>query len=219
MSGHATSRRHAFTLLEVIVATMIVAMLSLTLYRFLAAHLTAVRTTTELRDEREALESVSRLLAAQLSGLPARGRAMLEGRSYRFRGLHNDEITWRCSPGPGLLTTAASGEYRVTLTVQPVNAKSAETELGLRRRPIDPIENSQVALDRGGGDQNYNWVPLIRPISALEIGYFDSQLNSWLEAWTDPDRYPDLVRIRLWKRPNDAPVEAVLPVPAAKLQQ
>jgi type II secretory pathway pseudopilin PulG len=209
----------AFTLLEVIIATMIVAMLALTLYRFLASNLAAIRISTELTDEREAVQAVVRLLQAQLNDLPAKEPAALSGQPYKFRNLSNDEITWRCGAGPGLMTAAASGEFRVTLTVQPVDEKSSETELGLRRQPIDPKDQAiATELKRGGGDKKYNWLPLVRPMAALEIRYFDARINAWTDAWTDPSRRPELVRVRLWKRADDEPVEAVLAVPSARLQ-
>ena len=215
---HQKTRR-AFTLLEVIIATMIIAMLALTLYRFLASNLAAIRISTELADEREAVQAVVRLLHAQLNDLPPRQPAALSGQPYKFHNLSNDEITWRCGAGPGLMTTAAAGEFLVTLTVQPVNEKSSETELGLRRQPSDPNDQTIAKdLKRGGGDKKYNWLPLVRPMAAMEVRYFDARLNNWVEAWNDPNHRPELVRVRLWKRADDAPVEAVLPVPSSRIQ-
>lgn len=211
--------RRAFTLLEVIVATMIIGMITLTLHRFLSANLRAISFSTELTAEREALQSVVRLLETQLHDLPANEPEALKGQALKFRGLSNDEITWRCTAGAGLFTGAASGEWRVTLTVQPVSEKAAETELGLRRQPIDPkvpLESGTPA--RGSGALAYDWLPLIRPMAALEIRYFDARLNAWLEDWTDPALRPQLVRVRLWRRAGDAPLEAVLTVPSSRLQ-
>jgi hypothetical protein len=56
-------------------------------------------------------------------------------------------------------------------------------------------------------------------MAALEIRYYDARLNSWQDRWTDPQRYPSLVRVRLWKRAGDPPLEVVLTVPAANVQQ
>lgn len=211
------SARRAFTLLEVILATMIIGMLALTLHRFLTANLNAVRISTELADERDALQAVVGLLRMQLDELPPREPAALTGRPFRFRNLSNDEITWRCRAGAGLMTTAAPGEFRVTMTVQPVDAKSRETELGLRRQPTDPKDHTGQ-FNRGSGGNKYHWLPLLRPVAALEIRYFDARLGDWVEAWTDPIRRPDLVRVRLWRRADDAPVEAVLAVPSTRVQ-
>lgn len=221
MSSRANHRtRRAFTLLEVIIATMIIGMIALTLYRFLSANLTAIRYSTELTDEREALQAIIRLLETQLNDLPLREKEALTGQPLKFQNLSNDEITWKCSAGSGLLTTAAAGDFQVTLTVQPVNEKSRETELGLRRRFIDPlaaVESGEPV--RGRGTEAYNWVSLIRPMAALEVRYFDRQTNAWQDAWKDPARRPELVRVRMWKRAGEAPIEAILPVPSARMQQ
>jgi prepilin-type N-terminal cleavage/methylation domain-containing protein len=206
-------RRPAFTLIEVIVATMIVGMLALTLYRFVAAHLTVIRQSTEIGDEREALQSAVRLVETQLREISAQQDEALMGRPYKFHGLANDEITWRCSAGAGLLTSAASGEYRVTLTVQPVSERSSETELGLRRQPVEMNDAHAGELDRGGSGAKYNWLPLIRPMAALEVRYFDPTQKGWVDTWADPSRRPSLVRLRIWKNADEPPVEAMLPVP------
>ncbi len=211
--GHSR-RRHAFTLLEVIVATMIVGMLALTLYRFVAAHLSVIRQSTELGDRREALQAVVRLVEAQLREISPQQEEALMGRPYMFHGLANDEITWRCNAGSGLLTSAASGEYRVTLTVQPVSEHSSETELGLRRQPVEMNDANSGELNRGGSGAKYNWLPLIYPLAALEVRYFDPGQKGWVDAWTDPGRRPSLVRLRMWKSAEDPPVEAMLPVPS-----
>ncbi len=220
MSARAIRKSHrAFTLLEVIIATMIIGMVALTLYRFVSANLTAIRVSSELTDERDAVQAVIRLLEMQLNELPLREEEALTGQPFKFQNLSNDEITWKCTAGAGLLTTAANGEFRVTLTVQPVSERSRETELGLRRRFIDPLEAVEAtAPTRGRGTDAYHWLPLIRPMAALEVRYFDRQTNAWQDAWKDPNRRPELVRVRLWKRADEAPVEAVLAVPAARMQ-
>ena len=210
--------QRGFTLLEVMIATMILGMLTLTLYRFLSVHLTAIRITNEWSDQRDTVQGVIRLLRSQLNDLPPQSSDMLRGQPYKFHGIANDEITWRTPTGSGLLSAEAPGEFRVTLTIQPVDTKSSETELGLRRQPIDPKRVQDVNLDHGSGNNQYNWVPLIRPMAAIEIRYYDARANSWTDTWNDPGRYPTLVRVRLWKQADSTPTEAVIPVPAANTQ-
>lgn len=202
------------------IATLIVGMIALTLLRFLATNLTAIRVSSSIEDDRESMQAVVRLLDAQLRRLPLREPNVLSGQPLKFHNLSNDEISWSSGPGPGLMTTAATGEYRVTLTVQPVSEKSTETELGLRRqpRPGKQLRNSEAA-DRGGGDRRYNWLPLIRPMAAIEVRYYDELSRQWVDAWKEPDRRPKLVRVRLWRHAGDSPVEAVLPVPSALVQR
>ena len=220
MCFRVSNKRGGFTLLEVMTATMIVAMLSFTLYRFLTTELYAIHASQEEVDDRESLEAVVRLLQAHLWELPPRGTNELLGQANRFHGQSSDEITWLCWAGQGVLTSAAPGQYRVTMTIQPVSERSADLELGLRRERLDADAQKDVAFySRGTAGQKYNWLPLIHPMAALEIRYYDARLNSWQDRWTDPQRYPSLVRVQLWKRAGDPPLEVVLTVPAAEVQQ
>jgi len=239
-----TQTRRAFTLLEMIIALMVTAMIVFTIYRFVSAHLMAINATMDIGNDRDVLNRVVKLLQTQLDTLPvpqtniqqiapgpggvatsapnvtSQAASVLDGsltgKAYKFRGLSNDEITWICPAGSGLLTTAAPGEFEVTLTVQPVTESSSETELGLRRRPAAG-NKVNVELNRGGDAGRYDWLPLIRPMAALEISYFDAAVHSWTDKWADPTRRPALVRLRLQKYPEDAPVEAVIGIPSAQV--
>jgi len=246
--------RRAFTLLEMVVALMVTAMIVFTIYRFVSAHLAVISGTMEIGTERDAMNTVIKLVQSQLDALPvvqtatmiqggvtpaaplpapgtnapvagnvpniasqnaALQSTALTGKAYKFHGLSNDQMTWTCTAGTGLLTTAAPGEFQVTLTVQPVDDSSNETELGLRRQPA-PGNKIKVDLKRGSGADRYDWLPLIRPMAMLEIRYYDQAGNSWSDQWTDISRRPALVRLRLQKHPDDAPVEAVIGIPSAQ---
>ncbi|MEP6669120.1 MAG: prepilin-type N-terminal cleavage/methylation domain-containing protein [Chthoniobacter sp.] len=217
MSGRCNHSAHrAFTLLEMIIALMITSMIVLSLYRFVSAHLMTIRASTESGEERDTLASAVRYLQAQMNTLPAIEDSTLKGQPFKFRGLENDEISWTCPAGPGLLTTAAPGDFKVTLAVQPVDERSTETELGLRRQPV-PGNTASLNLSRGGAGGRYDWVSLVRPMAGMEIRYFDPQDNSWKDTWTDPARRPPLMRLRLWKQADDAPLEAMIRVPSAQI--
>ncbi len=217
--ARANSRR-SFTLLEVMIATMIVGLLSFSVYRFVASNLRAMQLTTEMHDERESVQAVIRFLQAQLADLPRRENGALLGSPLKLKNLPSDELIWRTTAGQGVLTASAPGQYRVTMTVQPVESTSNELELGLRREPVtDEARANADFFSRGTGANKYNWVPLIRPMAAFEVRYFDLRLNAWLDRWTDQSARPQLVRVRLWKNADEPPVEAVLPVPSASMQQ
>ena len=202
------------------IATLIIALLSFTLYRFVVANLNALRASTELSEERDSLQAVMRLLQSQLAEIPPRTQGALLGQAHKFKELPSDEMKWMCRAGEGLMTTAAAGEYRVTFTVQPVESQSAELELGLRREPVDADARSDADFfTRGTGINKYSWLSLIRPVAALEIRYYDPRVNSWLDRWTDLVARPSLVRVRLWRTVDDDPVEQILSVPSARVTQ
>ena len=212
--------RRGFTLIEVMIATLILAMLVFALYRFISTTLRALDATTQLSEERQGIEALTRLVQSQLNDLPARGSGVLLGKANQFQDLASDEMTWLCHAGQGVMTGAAPGEYRVTLTVQPAKDEKKELELGLRRELVTADAKSQVDFfTRGGGSAKYNWLPLIRPIAALEIRYWDARTNSKIKQWSDLNARPSYVQMKIWKRADDLPYEVILPVPAARLQQ
>ena len=199
---------------------MIVALLSFTLYRFLETQLRAIHVSQEMIEGQESMEAVVAFLRDRLGEMTPKTDNQLLGAANQFHGQRSDEITWLSHAGQGVLTSAAPGQYRVTMAIQPVTETSRELELGLRRERLDKDAQSDVDFfARGTAGQKYNWLSLIRPMAGLEIRYFDKRLNLWVNRWSDPKSLPALVRVKLWKEPGDTPWEAVLPVPASRLQR
>ena len=219
MSIRASSNR-GFTLLEVMVATAVVALLTFGLFRFVNANLTALKISTELHDENQAMQSFISFLQTQLNNVPPRRAGALSGAPFKFHELSSDEMTWLCSAGHGVLTDAAPESYRVTLALQPALKEPDVLELGLRREVV--VSEGAQPLDasfftRGSGAQKYHWLPLLRGIAALKIRYFDQRLNAPVERWNDPNVRPSLVTVSVWRHAEDPPYEAVLEVPASRL--
>lgn len=197
---------------------MIISLLSFSVYRFVSSNLRAMKATSEIHDERESIQGVIRFVQMQLAELPRRQNSAILGNPLKLKNLPSDELIWITNAGQGVLTGGAPGQYRVTLTVQPVDTTSSQLELGLRREPFtDEARSNMDFYTRGSGVNKYNWVPLLK-MAAFEVRYFDSRLNAWLDRWTDPGARPQLVRIRLWQDPMQPPVEAILPVPSALMQ-
>lgn len=208
MSCAATNfrRRGAFTLLEVMIAVMIISLLMVSIYRFVRSTLVAIRTSQATSNERQETAALIDYVRGELEDLPVRGQGVLLGNPGRYHDAASDELTWVCRAGYGVLTTDAPDEYRVTLAIQPVAQTSSQLEIGLRRQPTNVDE------------KKYNWLPLLRPAAALEVRYFDQRLNAWIDRWTDQALRPTLVRVRVWRTADEPPLEAVLPVPSARSQ-
>lgn len=198
--------RAGFTLIEVVIAVIIISFLMFSVYRFVRANLLAIRVSSQLAAERESVSSLLDYLRSVLEDLPVRGQGQLLGNPGSFHNLASDEMTWVCRAGQGLLTANGPDEYRVTLAIQPVDKSSAELEIGLRR------------LAANIDEKNYNWLPLLRPAAALEIRYYDPRLNAWIERWSDTNLRPLMVRVRVWRKAEEPPLEAILPVPSARSQ-
>lgn len=196
-----------FTLLEVVLAVMILGMIAFAIYRFMEVTLTAIRVATVQGSEDAAMQALVATIGAQLNDLPVARQNALRGEAHKFNEKESDEMQWICRAGNGLFTEFAEGDYTATLTLQPV-PKTTTSELGLRRVPVGALEESQQ-----------NWLPLMANVDELEIRYFDPRLNAWLEKWSDSGARPALVRLRITRAGAPVPYEAVLALPATRMPQ
>lgn len=199
--------RRAFTLLEVMVSVAVIGLIAVALNRFVGSQISALRVSEEFSQERQALAGVVHLLQEQLETLPPAGQTVILGQPHKFRGHSSDVFEWSAFAGSGLMTTAAQGEYRVSLELKPTAKTSSTLELGLRRRPLN------------GNQKDETWVPLLSPVSALEIRYFNPLLNAKVDRWNDGSSLPSLVYLSIQRRPDELPYEAVLGVPASRIQR
>ncbi len=194
------ARRTAFTLLEIMLAVAILGLMSLAIYRFVSTNLTALRISSETNLIDEQYAGFVRLLTAEWTTLPSGAGALL-GDPLKLNDRSRDEITWVCSAGPGLLTRYATGEYRVSLRLRPVEKASNQLELGLARQAYDPTKKSQAPE---------SWIPLLPNVESIQIRYFDPRLNVWVEKWTDTVTLPRLVKLIIGRPDNPIPWETII---------
>jgi prepilin-type N-terminal cleavage/methylation domain-containing protein len=193
------TRRRAFTLLEIVLAVAILGMMSLVIYRFVAANLTILRVSSEENAAEASYSGFINLVTAQLQSLPS-GVGALNGEPFAFDERPRDEITWICGSGPGLATRYAAGEFIVGMRLRPASDKDNQMEIGFMRKPRVTAE---------GESESDTWVPLLDNVRGLQIRYFDTLKNEWLDKWVDASRLPPLVRLVI-DRPGRAPREAVI---------
>ena len=196
---NSTAKHSAFTLLEVMLAVCVIAMVGMSIYRFVETTLTAVRISTASERDRALQAAFFAYLRGQMLALPeARPKAII-GEPHRFNSISSDELTWIARPGSGLLTRHATGEWTVTLTIKEL--EGGEYELGLRRQDIEVKKDAC-------------WLPLFRGVRGFEVRYYDEERAEWMEKWTDTEHRPSLVRVKLWRDPSPEAYEVVLPIPA-----
>jgi prepilin-type N-terminal cleavage/methylation domain-containing protein len=210
-SDSRSAKRRAFTLLEITLAVAILGLMAVAIYRFVATNLVAVRVSSEASAEDARYGGLVNLLSEQLQSLPP-GQGTLGGEPYKFAGKSRDEMTWICSAGPGLFTRYASGDYSVTLRLQPV-PKSNAMELGVNRAPNDDsAEATDISTPHAVSANKGSWVPLMGNLQSMEIRYFDPRLNAWVDRWTDRGTLPHLVRVTLQRAGATVPWQAVIPL-------
>jgi len=191
-----------FTLLEVMLAVGILGLMSLAIFRFVQANMTALRLSSETAARDSQYDGLRDLLTSEWQSLsPTRARMI--GEPFKLNERERDVITWICSAGPGLLTRYAPGEFIVALRLQPENEKSGRLDLGLLRKPKDASDI---------GERHETWVPLIKNVSSLQISYFNPTLNTWIDRWSNTSQLPWLVKVTVGRADSPLPWEAIIPL-------
>ena len=180
-----------FTLLEIVLATAILGLMAVAIFRFVQANIIALRVSAVENMEEARYNGLLGLLTAQWQDLPS-GVGALAGDTYKFNDRSRDEIVWACGAGPGLMTRYAAGEFTVRMRLRPIKEGSDRLQLGCYRKPRG---------DADGNDEKETWVPLIDDVGGLRIRYFDTRLNAWVERWTDTQALPRLIELVI-QRPN-----------------
>jgi prepilin-type N-terminal cleavage/methylation domain-containing protein len=208
--------RGGFTLLEVMLAVAIIGFTTVGIFRFVQSTVRAVAVSVEDTEEQLRVDRLVALVQEEFYSLPARGQTNIQGESIKLNGADFDSIEWRSRGGPGLMTTAVSGEYRVKLRIQPVEKNSNKYEIGYWRRPA--LLETESGLVAGGSDKDATWVPLLQRVSAMRIRYWDSRLGQLLDSWRDPTARPAFVILSITREGDDVPYEAVLRIPVSAVQ-
>jgi hypothetical protein len=186
------------------------------IFRFVQSTVRAVAVSVEDTEEQLRVDRLVALVQEEFYSLPARGQTNIQGESIKLNGADFDSIEWRSRGGPGLMTTAVSGEYRVKLRIQPVEKNSNKYEIGYWRRPA--LLETESGLVAGGSDKDATWVPLLQRVSAMRIRYWDSRLGQLLDSWRDPTARPAFVILSITREGDDVPYEAVLRIPVSAVQ-
>src|SRR3954454_917193 len=101
------SRAQGFTLLEVMMAVVITAMLMFAIFRFVKSCLLAIKLSTEATVAQQQMVGLISYLQLQLEDIPARQQSALLGTPHSYGDKPGDEMEWLCTAGHGVLTTAA----------------------------------------------------------------------------------------------------------------
>lgn len=211
-------------------AVAILAIVATAVYQFTDVTLQSAKFYTETADEESVNAGLRRLIEAELASLPTGVQGALLGlRSHNRDGEH-DTLQLVCAPGNGVLSADAHGNYEVLLEVRESPRKSGKYALGIERRPHEDDNDDDDDDTTNGGLKSpganparpnlpADWVPLVEGVRSLEIGYFDSRLNGWVERWTDQAVLPNLVRIRFSADESRPPYEFIARVPGGGVHQ
>lgn len=201
--------RVGFTLMEVLVAVVMIGLIAITLQRFVTTSLLGIGISREHEADAERISAIFRYIDSALDDLVPHEQSALLGTPHKFGGgLNSDELQWRGAPGMGTLTSAGDGRWYSVLTVVPATKGSNKLSLVLRRRNIDAADNDWEKS-----------VPLLDDVAGLKFEYYSQQLNAWLDRWNDQNARPKLVRMLLWRTKDGMPERAVFTVNSARTER
>jgi prepilin-type N-terminal cleavage/methylation domain-containing protein len=195
-------KQGGFTLLEIMLAVLIMAGMSLAIYRFVQSNILALHISSEASASDARYNALRDLLTANLQSLPS-GAGALSGEAVKVGDLSRDQITWTCGAGPGLLTRYAPGDFLVSMRLRAESERSDRVDLGFLRKP---------EADRSFSNVHESWIPLLENVRSLQIRYFDPRLNGWQDKWTDNVSLPRLVKVTVMRNDAAVPWEAIIPL-------
>ena len=191
-----------FTLLEIMLAVGILGLMSLAIFRFVQSNVTAMRLSADTTARDSQYDGLRDLLTTEWQSLSPQ-QARMSGEPFKVNERERDVISWICGAGPGLLTRYAPGQFIVALRLQPENEKSDRLDLGFLRKPKD---NSDV------GENHETWVPLIKNVNSFQVSYFNPNLNTWIDRWSNTSQLPWLVKVTVGRADSPVPWEAIIPL-------
>lgn len=193
-------QKRGFTLLEITLAVAILGLMSFAIYRFVQSNLIALRVSSVASAADARYGGLRNLLEAQWQSLP-RGQGALTGGPLKLNDRSRDEISWTCRAGPGLLTRYAPSDFTVSMRLQSPDKKSNRLDLGFLRKPS---EDTSITNTRE------TWVPLIENVESLQIRYFDANMNTWVDRWSDIVSLPLLVKLIVGRPDAAVPWEMII---------
>ena len=205
----------AFTLIEVMLAMAIMAVICGTIYQFTGTTVRVANEATRIGAREQAFGGLRRLLAAQFAALPSGESRALSGATNDGEHGRQDVLQMLCPAGNTVLTPDARGLYQVAFELRKLPASKGQLTLVMNREPWSAGLDEEInrAVSSGSGFRHEGWVRLLDDVRALEIDYFDPRLNTWVDKWNDPTMTPSLVRVCLAMEGGGAPYEFIERVP------
>ena len=201
------------TILEVVLAVAILSMISVTVFQFVRSNIQAISISSEEINNQLAVERMTEMVQEEFFSFPGRGQSTLLSKAVRLSGRDVDSVEWRSKGGPGLMTTAAKGEYIARLRIKPLKDNAAKYEIGIEREIA--MQETALGLVASLGVSKPDWIPLIPNAQSLRLRFFDPRVNTEVDSWTDTASRPSYMRLSVMREGDLVPLEAVIGIPSA----
>ncbi len=216
--------RRGFTLLEVVIAVTILALLTGSIYGLLRQSVMAAADLETAEKEDQAIHHFIELCRSTLESLP--GGATFTAEVIE-EGAMRQELTIS-----GVFDAFSFGEDPVSesdtvLGLQPYESPSgAESHtplytIAISREDFAPQgEDGEMAIRVGGNDEFFApdeegryWLPLLPAIASLQWQFWDEDEEIWIETWDDEESRPPMIELQLQPAGRSLPIRVVYDIP------
>lgn len=225
--------RRGFSLLEVVIALTILAMISTTLFAIIKGSVKGASDIERTQRENDQINRFLDICRTTFQTMPA--SATLTLKQLDSSGLSSSQelaiagvpTCFGFGPSPtsyeetvlGLRPdvrqpTAEDGTARYLLSITRKDLLGASTD------PNQPAvfttgldEDPEFAPD----DQQRTWMPLLRGVSMMKWRFFKDSTDEWLEEWSS-SKWPDLIELQLQMEGRALPMRMVWAVPETQLR-
>jgi len=221
--------RRAFSLLEVVIALTILAIITTTLFAIIKGSVKGASDIERLQRENDQINRFLELTRQTFQGLP--GSAQLTLTALGQTAGSGQELTIAGVPtcfGFGLSPTS----YEDTIIgLRPDLVKPTTDEDGLprytlsisRKDIIPQTDENGMALQQSADsalaadEEGRYWMPLLPGVVLLQWKFFKESTDEWLEEWED-STWPDMIEMQLQMEGRTVPLRMVWATPETKLR-
>lgn len=224
---HPPSASRAFTLIEVVVALTILAMITGTLFAIIQGSVRAAAQIEQLQRENDSINRLLDVLRKSFTTMPSTATITLTPAEQSASGQQEILIT-------GAPNTLGFGPKPIsysptTLSLRPdLQGRTDEAgnplySLSLSREDLIPQtddNNMALGVELDGvlaqDEQGRHWMPLLPDVSTLLWRFYRQRDDTWYEEWSRTE-WPDLIEIQLLMRDRTTPIRMVFGVPVIAL--
>lgn len=222
-------RRHGFTLLELVLALTILAMLTTTVFSIVRASMDNAMFTQQLQKENDEVNRFVALCRQAFQSLPS--TAILTLTITDTAQPVKQELTLSGAPDAFSFGVNPMSYKDTILCIRPDYAATQASQdgqplyyLGLSREdliPTDPNQGPAISQTTGNDvsapdDQGRYWMPLISNALSLTWRFYKVADDTWVEEWDSTD-LPQLVEMNLLLQDRTLPLRVVFALPTIKL--
>ncbi len=180
----AISKR-AFTLIEVMLALSIIALLAGALFGTVRATLSATAALNDTQRSRQQIYGLFELCRQTFTALPV--TSTIQWVATSDQGQNLSEVDLRLAPYAFSWGENATfyGETSLCCHV----ARDGTLTLGIEQREIDPVT--------GLTKPNPAWLPLLYNLKSAVWNFYDTRTSQWQNYWTDTTTHPTVMNLTL----------------------